>query len=179
MTRYDTLSHTGLSFYFSTRIFLRRPFQILRDANNISWKHKEFPWIHNDDGYPGSCRKFLSEIIKMTRSWTFNFLSLISYITKSIFVHNTTRESCTKVTILGCGWCQTISSKSKCQYECFYCAFQILHNPFQHIGIMILASTSLVAASSTPATHTPPTHPPIIWSPAVSYDRRGKGAILI
>ena len=47
------------------------------------------------------------------------------------FAHNTTRESWIEVTMLVCGWCQTISGKSKRQYDYFHCAYQILHNCFR------------------------------------------------
>ena len=39
-------------------------------------------------------------------------------------------EKCIKVTILGCGWCQGISSKSKCQVRAFPLGFKI----FQTFG---------------------------------------------
>ena len=42
-----------------------------------------------------------------------------------ISVHDSTRKSCIKVIILVCGWCQPISSKSKCPIQ--VCVFQIFH----------------------------------------------------
>ena len=49
--------------------------------------------------------------VRSTRICIFKF----GHCKLHFFVQNTTPESCIKVTILVCGWCQAIPSKSKCQ----------------------------------------------------------------
>ena len=64
------------------------------------WHHAKFATGHH-------CVSLISDIIA-------NF---------AFFVHNATRGSCIKVTILVCDWCQAISSKSKRQMQAFRLCF--------------------------------------------------------
>ena len=56
-------------------------------------------------------------------SCRFTCVSLISNIANSILVHNTTHKNWIEVTILVYGWCQGISSKSKCSIRVYHCTF--------------------------------------------------------
>ena len=107
--------------------------EILRDASNeLLNSHKILIDSKCNYGYPISYWKVKAKYKKMIHSCTISPVSWFSDTANCFFAHNTTHESCTKVTMLFYGWCKVISSKYECQILCFPCVFRILHNLFQY-----------------------------------------------
>ena len=99
--------------------------QILRDpSNKLLNTHRMFIDLQCNNGYSGSCERSYMKYWKMIHSCTFYYASLIFDIANYIFRPWHYSESCIKVTLLVCGWCQAISSKSKCQIRLFPLCFQ-------------------------------------------------------
>ena len=63
----------------------------------------------------------LGEVLKMIDSWRFYFVSLVPEIVNCILIHNTTRESCIKLTMLDCGADKLFPAKQNDKGECFLC----------------------------------------------------------
>ena len=98
--------------------------QLLRDASKAFLNtHTKISIDANcNDGYPGSW----GELKKRHIPVHFIVYLWFQILQITCLVHNTTRESEIKFTILG--WCQAISSKSNCQVQMFpLCYSDIFH----------------------------------------------------
>ena len=107
------------------------------------WAHITFPQIYNVMMYTLEVVVHFMQSIENDRSPYIILCSFNFGHCKLFFTSNIMHEKCIKVTILGCGWCQAISSKSKCQARVFPLGFKI----FQTFGPVDLAAIYLITQS--------------------------------
>ena len=92
------------------------------------WAHITFAQIYNVMTY---ALEAVGNFMRSIEKWQIpiDYLVYLKFRTLQLvfFTPNTMHEKGIKVTILGCGWCQAISSKSKCQVRVFPLGFKIFH----------------------------------------------------